>query len=56
MTSSLTVPEPINLTQLRHDIKLARAAGYPIEVTPAQLLALIDTAEAALVRRLGTRP
>jgi hypothetical protein len=37
----------INLTQLRHDVKLAKSAGYPIDVTASQVLALINTAEAA---------
>jgi hypothetical protein len=39
---------PINLTKLRHDIRLSKDAGYPIDITAKQALALIDTAEAAI--------
>jgi hypothetical protein len=39
---------PINLAQLRHDITLARDARYPPDISHAQVLALIDTAEAAI--------
>jgi hypothetical protein len=43
----MTTP-PINLTKLRHDIRLSKDAGYPIDITAKQALALIDTAEAAI--------